>query len=398
MYRHQLLERVRDRVWLHQDQLTEVNARRSHAASNRAAAELRVASALDSAGLLNLADQVADVELLLRQRATEERALMAKLAVIEVELGDLAVKREEVRRDLAAAWTRHWELLQENADYRRLTEGQRKAERLLYEARPNPAELIDECEDRIAEYDEISSFRYLQQRRFGEPDYAGRGIRRLFDRWVARRINYELHRATHALLIAKRDRLTAAFYEADEALVQTRDEVDKLVRKIEAESGLTRAKSALRDTEDQGLGAFRRALKVHVQLAAYGDGADPLYVQARAKLTTMLGPAWVTWMAEQPLRPVSCGDADATGRLHQLHGELRLHAVQRAELDALRDAALQRYDRARELDSALVHTPFTAGEEINCQQADLDELLDAYMSGVLGRESILRAVTQQLPA
>jgi tetratricopeptide (TPR) repeat protein len=66
--------------------------------------------------------------------------------------------------------------------------------------------LLDSAEadarKKLPEFEACSLFRYLQEQRFGTPEYAAGGIERRWDRWVAKFVNYKQAKASYDYLRA----------------------------------------------------------------------------------------------------------------------------------------------------------------------------------------------------
>lgn len=108
----------------------------------------------------------------------EQAGLDAELAKLNAELEALVVERTDVETKLA-------ERLAADAEFQDLSRGVADAETRLELDEARAAELEREAKDKLPAYENSRLFRYLDERRYGTPDYTSRDFVRRMDRLVA---------------------------------------------------------------------------------------------------------------------------------------------------------------------------------------------------------------------
>ena len=132
---------------------------------------------------------VHEIEAHLASLATAESALAAKKA------WEVAVQERVAARRAAIA-----SALEADDDYRERAERHEGLMARLERLKSRRARLLAVASAERPAYEGFAPFRYLKERAFGEPEYRFGWVSRLFDRWLARRIDFPRLDRNHRLL------------------------------------------------------------------------------------------------------------------------------------------------------------------------------------------------------
>ncbi|QDU88185.1 hypothetical protein Pla175_15570 [Pirellulimonas nuda] len=203
--------------------------------------------------------QQREAELRQRWEATLDarQAIEGELEQATASLNELVERRESLELRLA-------ETLQADAQFAELSAKAIKSEAALHQNEQRVAEAKQEAEAKLPAYERSRMFKYLVGRNYGAPSYAGRGLTRRLDRWVAKlvdwpraRQSYDFLRITPELMAAEVERRRSEFaglMEQVEAIEQQHSDAigltaaltegvragkqrDALITRLEAEQG-----------------------------------------------------------------------------------------------------------------------------------------------------------------
>jgi hypothetical protein len=178
----------------------------------------------------------------LKEMDDARRSLEERLQAVTLSLNEKVALRETLEKEVAKR-------LAEHEEFQRLSIGTLQAEQRLTQDEGRVEEMQHEAAEKLPPYENSRLFQYLYQRRFATPDYAGRGLTKRLDRWVARLIDYDRARLGYDFL-----RVTPTLMA--EEVTRRRREFEQHMQRLEAiedqitdEVGLT---ATLREGESLG--------------------------------------------------------------------------------------------------------------------------------------------------
>lgn len=289
------------------------------------------------------------------RKAEAERHARADAA--EAALAAFEARQEELRPQIAAS--AEWKAQKAKLD----------AAAAMAEEADRKADVAEaDREAKRVPYENDPLFMYLWSRRFGTADYAGSGLTRFIDRWVAGLVDYQSARANFTMLNEIPARLRAHATRQEEAIAAERDRLATLETDIAAVAGAAVLKTAL-DVAKRDLAAAEETLaaaaKTLAEIDAEHDATlsgvdDPLHKEAveilaeadsRLDIRTLMAEARktstpddeaVVRRIEELEARIEAADAEVT----TLRREVRDLAKRRAEIERARDDARRSgYDR-----------------------------------------------------
>ncbi len=179
-------------------------------------AELYLPELSPSAVGAGLAEMEDELRAALRSQEVHRKALFADLAVAEREVAEQQARAEALEPGEAAAADRV-RRCREAAEEKLSADDEYQGWVADHEAAMERQEVLRKRRSRLASassferrrYDACLPYTRLRDRRWGTPDYRGRLIARVFDRWLARRIDYE-ELARRDVILTEGPRLTHA--------------------------------------------------------------------------------------------------------------------------------------------------------------------------------------------
>ena len=151
--------------------------------------------------------------------------LEAKIDELTKQLDALATKRDELEQQLAVR-------LKEHAQFQTLSQQALAAENELKQNELRVEEMRKEVAEKLPAYNKSKLFKYLHRRGFGTNKYAGSGLTRQLDRWVAKivkydknRLGYEFLRKTPQLMAIEVDRRRGEFTNLMEQIEAIEDQL-----------------------------------------------------------------------------------------------------------------------------------------------------------------------------
>lgn len=178
----------------------------------------------------------------------ELEAANAEIVRLESDRARLSKDVADLQAEIDEADTRLIAELSGNADYQAHLAAVEKAEAIAGEAERKAELASDDKAEKGKPYEDDSLFMYLWRRGFGTPEYKGRGLVRMLDRWVARLVRYQEARPNYHMLLELPARLGEHAVRAREAAGAEADRLEDFEAERRAEAGiLDKAKKAAAD-------------------------------------------------------------------------------------------------------------------------------------------------------
>ncbi len=211
---------------------------------------------------------------LIEEHRSEIAAMAERLKTLSLSVEKLEQDRHAKAADVEAAVDGIEKLtasveakLASQAEWKRARDAGAQAATIAAAAEKKAADAEAELGEKKKPYDEDRLFQYLWKRRFGTGDYAGGGLSRFMDRWLAGHIEYEPSRISYGKLIeippmlrSHADTVKADASAAADSLarIERKALVDGGIEPLEKE--LARARAALAEAE-KALAAEQAELK-----------------------------------------------------------------------------------------------------------------------------------------
>lgn len=289
--------------------------------------------------------------------------------------------------------------LAENTEFQDLSKRALEAEAELQRDEERITEIHREAKEKLPAYERSSLFRYLQDRRFGTPDYTHRGLARRLDRWVASLVNYSQARPSFNFL-----NVTPAIMEQETA--RRRDEFNHSMERIEAIQKQTAAdvklEEAVRRVESTAAERDRlagllaadqdRVRVVDQERAALDQAQGQFYEEAIARLRNFLSQAKTSLLESRAAETPDKADDDIVVRLRVLEDELadlqpRVHQL---TLDS--QAADKRSDGMEFVVRRFEQSNFHDGQSFFEAGFDVRSLIAQYRAGAFDKDAFLQQI------
>lgn len=319
----------------------------------------------------------------LERRARRIDEARSKLADLEDQVGTLSSEHEHAARlasdaaETAASKRREAvEALEEDADCRRAADAVAALEAQAGKAEGKAGAARSELEGKSKPYLAEPMFAYLWERSYGTSTYAGRGLVRILDRWVAGLLGYEKAHTDFRNLNEIPRRLATHADRLRGDLAVARSELDRAsrVHTVGAEDAAAEARRLGADAEAAGarLQALRDTLGRHGrELLKAADRKDADWLAAAAALGRS--------MAGDSLARIEKAAAETPEPEDDLLvAEIRAARARIAEAERVSTSASQNLDRVRKRRKALeAEVEFLASKGWD----DADSLFDDELGG-----------------
>lgn len=201
---------------------------------------------------------------------------------------EAAVARDAAQAELAKRLT-------ENVEFQDLSKRALAAEAELARDEERVEQIKREAKEKLPAYDRSTLFRYLYERRFGTPDYTGRGLARRLDRWVARLIDYGRAGRSYNFLQVTPQLMEAETARRREEFHRTMDRIEAIEKRAAEDVGLAaRIRQATEAAADQerltGLlaGDRERVQSAEQELSNLDQQQGQFYEEALSRFRTFL--------------------------------------------------------------------------------------------------------------
>jgi hypothetical protein len=219
--------------------------------------------------------------------------------------------------------------LAENTEFQDFSKRALEAEAELQRDEERITEIRREAKEKLPAYERSSLFRYLQEQRFGTPDYTHRGLTRRLDRWVASLISYSQARPSYNFL-----QVTPAIMEQETA--RRKEEFNHLMDRIESIEQQTatelRLSESVRNSATTAADRDRlsglltadqeRVRSADQERAALDQAQGQFYEEAIARLRNFLARAKTSLLQARAMETPDKVDDDIVMRLRILEDEL----------------------------------------------------------------------------
>ena len=376
-----------------------------------------------SAGLRELQAHLRDALVEQRQhRVTIARHLEeagGRAAELQSEVEELVGIEEEVAARLADAGIAVEAMLANDAEHGNLADEHEAVMERRSALKQRRARLQGTANVERHNYEACTPFAYLQKRQFGEPEYDAGPITRALDRWLARRIDYELLAERYRILRIGPHAIQAEIRRLTERAAELEAEVDRRQDEAGARHGLIRALQA--DAEAQ-----RAVVEARQRLHEAAGRRDVLAAELRAVDAHRGRPyEHAIDMHENFLQGQSVSELETLARVtpdprddalvHRLHdlrerlqGSSRDLGVHRAELEHLAKRTSSLADLAREAARSFTSRRSYFSEETRLQdmlgriqldeEASTQELMDELRRQHVPRQVIIPTDSGSLAA
>lgn len=278
----------------------------------------------------------------LQRQQSELNTLLAERNAIDAELAEIAAERTRLEGELAAR-------LADDEDFQRATKLALQAEERLHRNEERFNEVREDAAKKLPQYDESRLFRYLYDRRFGRPEYAGTGFTKRMDRWVSKLIDYSALRHGYDFL-----QTTPAMMEAE--IERRRGDFEELMATVERMEGEAERSSGLPELEPRVDELSRRRERLERDIAsrekrvqqaeaaveATDEEDDRFYREALDRLRRFLETVHTEALAEQAAGTPESRDDEIVADLSWLTTEIAALQPELEQRTAQRDEAKRR--------------------------------------------------------
>lgn len=324
------------------------------------------------------------------------RDLQQKVSAAAAELNRLVAKRSELERTTT-------DRLKADAEFQQLSQQAIQAEMQLKANEERTAELQREAKEKLPAYQSSRLFQYLQQRRFGTPEYVHTGWTRSMDRWLARLIHYERHRRGYEFLMH-----TPALVEQE--VERRRGDFNNLMERIETiedrvsdDVGLTdilragEVQGAAHDkltqqlTDEQG-----RAQQVEAELLALDQQQGRFYTEALERYVRFLGETETAVLEARARQTTDPVDDEIVSRITFLTNEI---ARMQPEMGRLERRAQDAEKISEGLSFVVRRGEQSDLDSDRCSTSDphrIEGEIDRFMSGGMNENDLWNSIREKL--
>ena len=149
-------------------------------------------------------------------------------------------------------------------------------------------QIQEEADNKLAEYDSNSSFHYLIQRKFGQPDYRGKWIFRNLDNWLARQVDFPRNFRNYNMLHAMKQEIAKRQLTMNQRLEALSAERHTMIAGAAQNVGLAEVNQQLARLEkvlDEG---HINIKKLHEELRKNITGDGVLFESVTAKIAEVM--------------------------------------------------------------------------------------------------------------
>ncbi len=207
---------------------------------------------------------------------SEERQhqLQQALGTVDKELEEKAGVRDTLEGKVAGE-------LEQNSAYKSLHEAAGQAQARLEQNKVRAKTFSEEAAQSLKGYETEPLFMYLAKRSFGTDSYAGSGIRRRLDNWVARLVNYKENGPKYDFL----RQMPAAI---EEEIARQQESLDAVIMKLQGVEQEASTRLGLAGVISEGKLLEEKRQKV-MQDISYETDAFKRYAQERDSLNSIKG-------------------------------------------------------------------------------------------------------------
>ncbi|WP_192878432.1 hypothetical protein [Limnobaculum parvum] len=148
-------------------------------------------------------------------------------------------KYDELTAEAGALEKRRDDLLSQNPAFVSLNEKYIQLDNEALSIDELNHQIQEEANSKLADYETNSSFHYLIQRKFGQPDYRGRWIFRNLDSWLARQVDFPRNFRNYNMLHAMKQEIVKRQLAVNQQLNVLSAERDSMIAGAEQRVGLT---------------------------------------------------------------------------------------------------------------------------------------------------------------
>lgn len=323
-------------------------------------------------------------------------------AKLEQQLADVTGQLNEQVRKREALEVIVAEQLQHDAEFPRLTRDAALAEEVLQKNEARVRELQQSAQEKLPPYQRSALFRYLLNRKYGSAEYAERGWKRRWDKWVADLIDFPHAKLGYDFLTT-----TPGLMATEVARRQT--EFRLLMQQIEAiedryndASGLTAVREvgqklgARRDECVATLETTRREQRqVEEELRQLDLAQGRFYHEAIQKFEQFLGQTETGVLQSRAQRTPDPRDDEIVGRIAELTRQIEGLKPQIAQTALDRRLADDLASGAELVVSRFRHNNFDSERSSFSENLDIGRELARYRDGLLKPEELWQAIRHQ---
>jgi len=313
---------------------------------------------------------------------------LAKQTEFEQERSQLVRRRDELVKQIDEAAADVKEQLSHQDAYRKL---QKKAEEegsRAERAQKKAAQAEADREEKGRPYREDSLFIYLWERRYLTPDYAGGGLTRMLDGWVAKIINYPEARSNYYMLtelpLRLREHADRQQTIAAQAVQKLRDmeakalEVEPIKKNKEL---LQTVQKSLEESESRIEEQERRHASLLEQRLAHSSNSDELSRQAIELQVSEIKDDSLTNLYMQAKMTKNADDDLIVSRIRDLHKEEQALLAEVQNLQAQVQQLQKNYQEIDELRRRFRRRSYDSDHSFFPSGFQLAALLSLLMSG-----------------
>lgn len=327
----------------------------------------------------------------LRAAANETRARRdAARAGSQAALQKQADVQAELARTLAA-----------DVEFQDLSRQALQAEAELKRDEERVAQIAHEAKEKLPAYEKSQLFHYLMDRRFGSPEYRGRGLVRRFDRWVGRLVEFDKASRSHRFLLT-----TPGLMDAETG--RRREEFNRLMQRIEdierkaAErldvggvvAAVGETSKTVERTEQQLAEAEGRVRDVEKELTSLDQEQGRFYEEALSRLKTYLGQAQTAVLESRAEATPDRADDEVTVRIRVLSEDIAAMEPRLARQKELSDEASRVSDGLGHLTRRFEQANFDESRSLFADGYDIGKSIELFRKGVLTRDAFWDEIKQ----
>lgn len=296
------------------------------------------------------------------------RALVERQRAYANLLGQQARAEDAVDQALAASRSvraRQVQLLATvDAPLAQLAQQRERALDTVHANRADAREILEECDQKLPEFDQDASYTYLRERHYGTEHYTQRRLVRWMDDWLAKRIDYRLNRENERVLLDMQAHIQTRQAQAEHAVHALDERIEQQRELALRTAGMPALMAKQSILAHQRVAAQSRAEQAYIELEPFALGEDAGYLDVRHWLAQQLNAKPVAQAISKALDAMSPGDP-GMDQLHLFNS--RLHALQQQLTTAqgLRELVRQACDLVFTLEDAVREQLFI---DVECEQ------------------------------
>lgn len=349
---------VEDHARVHSRRLDEADQSLYACGDQLLALEHQIAQDLSSIAATRQVTAAQETTRALRERQHAYANLLAQQARAEDAVDQVLAASRSVRANQAQLLAKIDELLAQ------LVQQREAALNALNANRTDSREILEECEQKLPEFDQDASYAYLRKRQYGTEHYSQRRLVRWMDDWLAKRIDYRLNRENERVLLDMQAHIQTRQAQAEHTVQALGERIEHQREHGLRTAGMPALMAKQSILAHQRLAAHSRAEQAYAELEPFALGEDVWYLDVRQWLTQQLNARPVAQAVTRAINAMNPGDP-GMDRLRAFSSRLQALQQQLTNARQRRELARQACDLALTLDDAIREQLFI---DVECEQ------------------------------